>query len=66
MADVYTNRFVVEYQGSSQIDNVLYLSLPPPVSKPLSLISLNPMLSGMNSKSKLKNTVKPFRTHLDY
>ena len=45
---------------------MLYPNLPPPNSKLLSLVPLNPALSGMNSKSKLENTVRLFRTHLDY
>jgi len=48
-----------------------YLSLLPPNSEPPNLVSLNlaplnPVLLRINSKSKSKNTVKPFRTHLDY
>jgi len=45
---------------------MLYLSLLPPNSKLLSLISLNLALLGTNLKLKLENTVKLFRTYSDY
>jgi len=50
---------------------VLYLSLLPPDSKLLNLVSpnlapLNLAPLGMNSKLKSENTVKPFRIYLDY
>jgi len=45
---------------------VLYLNLLPSNSKLLSLVFLNPALLETNLKSKLENTIKPFRIHLDY
>ncbi len=45
---------------------MLYLSLPPPNSKLLSLVPLNLVLLRMNLKSKLENTIRPFRIYSDY
>ena len=43
-----------------------YLSLPPPDSELLSLVSPDPAPLGTNLKSKSKNTIRSFRTHLYY
>ena len=45
---------------------MLYPSLLPPNSKLSSPASLNLVLLGINSKLKLENTVKQFRTYSDY